>query len=101
MQLSLLDAAVREDTSLHLRLHRGIIAPLRICACNVPRDANHPHPSLRQRNLTIGPTEIPDAVDPSLQQRRHRPPVNWEEHYGGLVALNPTHLSLDFFRIRL
>ena len=52
------------------------------------RDSDHPGALVRELARAIRPAVVPDPVDPALEQRRHRPPVDRKDHHGRLVALD-------------
>ena len=101
LQAALRDAAIVEDADVELGLDRGVVAALGEAAFECTRDSNHPGAFVRKLARTIGPAVVPHPVDPALEQRRHRPPVDRKDHHGGVVALDPLHLAPHILGIDL
>jgi len=49
--------------------------------------------------VPVGLAIVPNPIDPALEHGRHRPPPDWEDDDGGLIALDPLHLPNDSARI--
>src|SRR4051812_18921828 len=91
LQSPLGHVAIIQDSGVDLGLHGGVVAALLIGGSKGSGESDHPDAALRELAVAISPAVVPDAVDPALEDRRHRPPVDRKEHDRRIVLLDPGH----------